>query len=125
MGLPAGLGHWPDIGPFNYATTREALDALKVIASKTPPGEWVLARQFDPSLQAGPPMLTTRELDAIDADRPVFVLNASGHLAYGNSRLLEFAGVDKDTPNPPGGEFFVMPMARRMARCHRPLTCPS
>ena len=104
--LMAGLGHWPDIGPFKYASAREALDALKVIASKTPPGEWVVARQFDPSLQAGPPMLTTRELDAVDADRPVFVLNASGHLAYGNSRLLEFAGVDKNTPNPPGGEYY-------------------
>ncbi len=104
--LMAGLGHWPDIGPFKYQSTREALAALKQIAASTPAGEWVVARQFDPSLQEGPAMLTTRELDEIAHDRPVFVLNASGHLAYGNSRLLEFAGVSKDTPNPPGGEYF-------------------
>jgi hypothetical protein len=104
--LMAGLGHWPDIGPFKYQSTNAALAALKQIASRTPADEWVVARQFDPSLQDGPAMLTTRELDEIDADRPVFVLNASGHLAYGNSRLLEFAGISKETPNPPGGEYY-------------------
>jgi predicted amidohydrolase YtcJ len=104
--LKAGLGHWPDIGPFKYESTAEALDALKRIAMNTPADEWVVARQFDPSLQHGPAMLTTAELDEIDSSRPVFILNASGHLAYGNSRLLEFAGVSKETPNPPGGEFY-------------------
>jgi len=104
--LMAGMGHWPDVGPFRYETTAEALVALKAIAADTPPGEWVAARQFDPSLQEGPAMLTTRELDKVASDRPVFVLNASGHLAYGNSKLLEFGGIDADTPNPPGGEFF-------------------
>jgi predicted amidohydrolase YtcJ len=54
-------------------------------------------------------MLTTRELDEVASDRPVFVLNASGHLAYGNSKLLEFGGIDADTPNPPGGEYFRYP----------------
>jgi len=104
--LMAGMGHWPDIGPFRYETTAEALDALKAIAADTAPDEWVVARQFDPSLQEGPAMLTTRELDAVAADRPIFVLNASGHLAYGNSKLLEISGVGADTPNPPGGECF-------------------
>lgn len=107
--LLAGLGHWPDIGPFEYESTKDALEALKKIAANTPADEWVVARQFDPSLQEGPAMLTTRELDAVDNDRPVFVLNASGHLAYGNSRLLEFAGVGKDTPNPQGGEYYRYP----------------
>lgn len=107
--LLAGMGHWPDIGPFQYETTAEALAALKAIAADTPPDEWVAARQFDPSLQEGPAMLTTRELDEVAADRPVFVLNASGHLAYGNSKLLEFGGIDADTPNPPGGEYFRYP----------------
>lgn len=51
-------------------------------------------------------MLTVRELDAVSTTQPVFVLNASGHLAYGNSRLLEFAGIGKDTPDPTGGEYY-------------------
>ncbi len=107
--LMAGMGHWPDIGPFKYETTAEALAALKSIAADTAPDQWVVARQFDPSLQEGPAMLTTRELDDVASDRPIFVLNASGHLAYGNSKLLELAGIDAETPNPPGGEFFRYP----------------
>lgn len=110
--LLAGMGHWPDIGPFRYETTGEALAALRRIANETPPGQWVVARQFDPSLQAGPEMLTTQELDAVAPDNPVFVLNASGHLAYANSRLLELAGISADTPNPPGGEYFRYPDGR-------------
>jgi predicted amidohydrolase YtcJ len=107
--LMAGLGHWPDIGPFQYSTTGEALQALKQIARETPADHWVVARQFDPSLQAGPAMLTTRELDEVSSTQPVFVLNASGHLAYGNSRLLEFAGVGRGTPDPAGGQYFRYP----------------
>ena len=42
----------------------------------------------------------------ISSARPVFVLNASGHLAYVNSALLKLAGIKKDTPNPPGAEYF-------------------
>ena len=102
----AGLGHWPDIGPFKFATTSEALEALKLIARDTSSEDWVVARQFDPSLQDGPAMLTTRDLDDVSFSQPVFVLNASGHLAYGNSRLLEVAGINKDTLNPPGGEYY-------------------
>jgi len=107
--LMAGLVDWPDIGPFQYETTEAALIALKRIAAEMPKDEWITARQFDPSLQAGPAMLTTRELDEVSTDRPVLVLNASGHLAYGNSSLLEFAGVGRDTPNPQGGEYFRYP----------------
>jgi predicted amidohydrolase YtcJ len=110
--LMAGLGHWPDIGPFKHESTEDALAALRLIARETPADEWIVARQFDPSLQTGPEMLTTRELDTVSTDRPVFVLNASGHLAYGNSRLLEFAGIDRDTPDPPGGEYFRDPDGR-------------
>jgi predicted amidohydrolase YtcJ len=110
--LMAGLGHWPDIGPFKYDTTQQALEALQQIADNTPQDEWIVARQFDPSLQDGPAMLTTRELDEISQTRPVFVLNASGHLAYGNTQLLEFGGVGSDTPNPPGGEYFRYPDGR-------------
>ena len=107
--LMAGMGGWPDIGPFRHATTAEALAALKSIAANSPPGDWIVARQFDPTLQEGPPMLTTRELDEVSSDRPVFVLNASGHLAYGNTKLLEFGGIGPETPNPPGGEYFRYP----------------
>jgi predicted amidohydrolase YtcJ len=45
--LMAGLGYWPDIGPFKYESTREALDALKAITMNTPGDEWIVARQCE------------------------------------------------------------------------------
>ena len=104
--LMAGLGHVPDIGPFVYPTTEEALQALTEIAAQTPDDQWVMARQFDPSLQIGPEVLTTRELDEISTTQPVLVLNASGHLAYCNSKLLALGGITRDTPDPEGGQYF-------------------
>ena len=104
--LLAFTSNWHDIGPLKYSTTDEALAALRKVAAEDSSDDWILARQFDPSLQTGPAMLTTRELDQISSTRPIFILNASGHLAYVNSAVLALAGITKDTPNPPGAEYF-------------------
>lgn len=106
--LLAGLGHLEDIGPFRRATFDDALEALRKIrerAAAAGPDEWVLARQFDPILLDPPRDLTTRDLDPFIPDRPAFILNASGHIAYVNSRALQMAGITPDSENPPGGEF--------------------
>jgi predicted amidohydrolase YtcJ len=102
--LMAGLGHLQDIGPFQRATFEDALEAIREIRD-TSADEWVMARQFDPILLDPPRDLTTRELDEIVPDRPVLVLNASGHIAYVNSKALEMAGITLDSPDPPGGEY--------------------
>ena len=103
--LMAGLGNLADVGPFQYPTFDGVLETLTTIAANSGAGEWVTARQFDPILLDPPRDLTTRDLDPIIPDRPVFVLNASGHIAYVNSRALELAGISRDTEDPPGGEF--------------------
>ena len=103
--LLAGLGHLQDIGPFQQPTFEDALSALRDIAAAAGPDEWVMARQFDPIMLDPPRDLTTRELDAIAPDRPAFILNASGHVAYVNSRALELDGITRDSEDPPGGEY--------------------
>lgn len=104
--LLAFTRHWHDVGPLKYETVHDVLDALSQIVTQDPGDDWVLACQFDPSIQTGPAMLTTKELDKISATRPIFILNASGHLAYMNSAVLALAGITRDTPNPPGAEYF-------------------
>lgn len=88
------------VGVGRFARTEDVLKHLKA-----PPGSWISARNFDPSLQEGPEALTFRELDAVSTDHPVFVLNASGHLAYANRKAFEVAGLDESVENPPGAEF--------------------
>ena len=103
--LMAGLGFVEDVGPFRYPTFDGALDALRRIAKDAGPDEWVMGRQFDPILLDPPRDLTTRDLDAIVPDRPAFVLNASGHIAYANSKTLELVSITRDSDDPPGGEY--------------------
>jgi len=58
----------------------------------------------------GDPTMTV--LDNISASQPIFLLNASGHFAYCNSKLLELAGITKDTPDPPGAAYVRFPDGR-------------
>jgi predicted amidohydrolase YtcJ len=104
--LLAAFGDWPDIGPFRHDSAAGALEALRAVAAQTPKGQWIYARQFDPVLQSGPEMLTTKELDTVSTEHPVMVMNASFHLAYANSAALAAAGITADTPDPEGGEFY-------------------
>ncbi|MFL5779338.1 MAG: amidohydrolase [Chloroflexota bacterium] len=43
------------------------------------------------------------DLDAIVADRPAFFPNRDGHSAWVNTKALELAGIDADTPDPDDG----------------------
>ncbi|MCR8923275.1 amidohydrolase [Dasania sp. GY-MA-18] len=46
-------------------------------------------------------------LDKIVADKPVLIIDEGGHSAWVNSKALELAGVNKDTPDPiPGTHFY-------------------
>jgi predicted amidohydrolase YtcJ len=46
-----------------------------------------------------------RDLDAIVADRPVYLMNTDTHAAWVNSRALELAGITAATPDPWDGYF--------------------
>lgn len=93
------------VGMTKYRTVAEVLAHIKARVSKAPAGEWLVFRNFDPAVQEGPDSLTFAELDAVSTDHPIFVMNASAHLAYANSKAFEVSGVANDVVDPPGGEF--------------------
>jgi predicted amidohydrolase YtcJ len=107
--LPSALfGPWADVGPFRFPTVDSALRHLRTLADTSPAGDaddWVLARQFDPSLQQGADQLTTDELDRVSTTRPVVVLNASLHFAYVNQVALDRAGITASTPDLAGSPY--------------------
>lgn len=94
-----------DVGPFRFERVTDAVEHLRAVAETTPVGDWVVGRQFDPSLQEGPDALTREMLDDASARHPIFVYNASLHIAYCNSRALEIAGLEAGAKDPPGSEF--------------------
>lgn len=93
------------VGMARFRTVNEVLEHLEKMAKDKATGEWVVVRNFDPSVQEGLDALTFKELDAISTKHPIFVFNASGHLAYANSKAFEVAGIPNDIKNPPGAEF--------------------
>jgi len=70
---------------------------LNAYAKANPDKKWILAGQW--SLGVFPDDAPKKEwLDEIIPDRPVAVLDQSGHTFWVNSKALEIAGINKDTP---------------------------
>lgn len=94
---------WVDVSPMSCPSADAVFDAL-TNAPATDTG-WVLARQVDPTITAGHPVLDRQVLDRLVPDRPLLVLEGNGHIAHVNSQALARAGVDRDTPDPPAGRY--------------------
>ncbi|RMA80967.1 amidohydrolase [Umboniibacter marinipuniceus] len=93
------------VGMARFQTTDEVLAHIAHRANNSPPGEWLVFRNFDPAVQGGLSALSFAELDPISAVHPIFVMNASGHIAYANSKAFEVANIAQGIVNPAGGEF--------------------
>lgn len=79
--------------------------ALRQRAAKIPAGQWVLGFKYDDTKTSEGRPLTREDLDAAAPDHPVYVEHRGGHTAWVNSPAMKLAGVDENTPDPPGGKF--------------------
>lgn len=78
--------------------------ALELIAEAhraLPPGAWLEGRGWDQSLWGRWP--TSADLDRVVPDRPVALSRRDGHAVWVNAAALRIAGIDDQTPDPPGG----------------------
>src|SRR5687767_3956902 len=82
----------------------DLLAKLKARVGQAKPGEWVTGRGWIET-HWKPPVFPTRwDLDKVAPNNPMILGRADGHGAVANSAALKIAGVDKNTPNPFGGE---------------------
>ncbi len=65
--------------------------------------DWILGRGWEQGqfIEERYPLRT--DLDEVAPHRPVFLKRACGHVAVASSQALQLAGVDAQTPDPPGG----------------------
>jgi predicted amidohydrolase YtcJ len=85
--------------------TRAAfLAAVAARVAQTPKGEWIVGRGWIETFWTPPTFPTAAELDAIAPEHPVFLVRADGHASVVNTLALRQAGIDAQTPNPPGGD---------------------
>ncbi len=75
--------------------------AIAACAATAAPGEWIVARAYEPSSLKGMPHRSL--LDRAAPNNPVVISEGSHHAAWANSRALELANITDDTPDPAGG----------------------
>jgi predicted amidohydrolase YtcJ len=85
-------------------TLEDFLARVKERAGKTGRGKWITGRGWIETFWQPPQFPGRGDLDKIAPDNPVFLTRADGHAAIANSAALKIAGIDRNTPNPFGGE---------------------
>ena len=80
-------------------------EAIRLRASRTPAGSWVLGFMYDDTKLDEGRALTRRDLSEAAPVHPVYVSHRGGHSAVANTLAFERAGVHEQTPDPPGGRF--------------------
>ena len=85
-------------------TLEDFLAKVGARATKTEPGKWITGRGWIETFWKPPRFPTRQDLDSMAADHPLFLTRADGHAAAANSAALAIAKIDKNTPNPFGGE---------------------
>jgi predicted amidohydrolase YtcJ len=95
----------------SYPTVRSIKDIASSLATKVKtvrPGEWIRGFGWDPpyleECQADTRRYPSRwDIDTFSPSNPVIFNDFSGHTLWVNSKALELSGVNKETPDPPGG----------------------
>lgn len=82
----------------------EVVDRIAKGASTLPAGSWVIARGWDQNDWPVQEFPSKAALDARIPDHPVAATRIDGHAIYVNSAALRAAGIDRNTPDPPGGK---------------------
>jgi predicted amidohydrolase YtcJ len=65
---------------------------------------WILGRGWNQVIWPVQEFPRARDIDAVVADRPVWLRRIDGHAGWANSKALELAGIDDKTPDPIGGK---------------------
>lgn len=109
MGVGQNLINVDLMGTKSY---QELVDAVAERAKETPEGEWIIGRGWHQDKWTKGPENIIRGFPTHDLlseavpNHPVWLKHASGHAGLANAKAMESAGIDKDSPNPGGGEIF-------------------
>ncbi|MDZ7414436.1 MAG: amidohydrolase family protein, partial [candidate division KSB1 bacterium] len=85
-------------------TPEEVQQRVAARVAEVEPGQWVTGRGWDHTLFNKGVWPTRQLLDRVSPDNPVFLTRVDGHVGWANSVALARAGINRDTPNPEGGE---------------------
>ena len=82
----------------------EVVEHVEARLAELPEGTWLTGHGWDESGWPEKRYPNKKDLDPVSPDNPVVLTPYYGHMVSVNTRALELAGIDGDTPDPPGGE---------------------
>lgn len=98
-----------DANLFGCVDIADLVARMKKQVEQTPEGAWIVGFGYQArTLKEGRPP-SSAELDQVSKDRPVMVVDSSGHLGAANAAAFKAAGIDANTPDPTGGMFARSP----------------
>jgi predicted amidohydrolase YtcJ len=92
----------------NAKSQQDFISTLKAYAIAHNDSRWIQGGDWDHEAWGGN-LPTKNWIDSVTGNHPVFINRYDGHMALANSIALKLARVDKNTPNPPGGEIVKDP----------------
>lgn len=109
-GLIDAHGHIMGLGfqilSLDLSTTKsleEAQERLRIYAAEHPDLPWILGRGWNQVAWGLDSFPTAHDLDVIVPDRPVWLVRVDGHAGWANSKAVQFANINSETPDPSGG----------------------
>lgn len=83
----------------------ELVERMKAQAAKMGPDDWIVGFGYSVPMLQENRHPTAAELNQISPDRPIMVVDSSGHNGAGNSGVFKVLGLDANTKDPEGGSF--------------------
>jgi len=85
-------------------TLGDFLNKVKARVAQTSIDKWITGRGWIETFWKPSKFPTRQDLDKIAPDNPVFFTRADGHASVANSAALRIAKIDRNTPDPFGGQ---------------------
>jgi predicted amidohydrolase YtcJ len=85
-------------------TLEDFLGKVKNRVAQLPPGKWITGRGWIETFWKPSKFPSRQDLDKIAQDNPVFLTRADGHASVANSAALKITKIDRNTPDPFGGQ---------------------
>src|ERR1022692_1635539 len=121
-GFIEGHGHFTSLGASKMSLNLrdvknwdQIVAMVAAAAREAKPGTWIIGRGWHQAKWDPPPSPNVQgfplhdALSKVSPNNPVWLTHASGHAGFANAEAMRLAGVDKNTPNPSGGEILKDP----------------
>ncbi len=89
---------------FDDTSEEQCVAGLAEVADLVPKDQWLIGAGWYHSLWDRPELPTKASLDAVYPDRPVVMVSFDCHTMWINSCGMNKLGIDRNTPNRPGGQ---------------------